>query len=160
MDQVLIIGANSPLGRLLCAEFQRLGWYVIALVRKTSRAGSLAADKLVEARLTDSDSLSGVMTGVGLVVSCLGVKRNADACDGYHIDYPSKLNLLQEAKSASVERFICVDQLHGLSDFQILHALGLDAVAEPQRQQDQFENTLAVMPTAQIHQLDTEGEKS
>ncbi|MEY1554702.1 NAD(P)H-binding protein [Yoonia sp. R2331] len=160
MKRVLLIGASSPLGHMLCSEFQRQGWYVIALVRKTSRAKLLAADQLVEARFADPNALSGVMTGVTLVVSCLGTKREADAVDGWHIDYPSKLNLLQEAKRASVEQFICVDQLHGLSKMQVMDALDLDAVAGPQRQQDQFENTCANIPTAQIHQLITEREKS
>ena len=159
MKRVLIIGASSPLGRLLCAEFQRQGWYVIALVRKTSRAKLLAADQLIEARFADRGSLNGVMTGVTLVVSCLGIKRKADAIDGLHINYSMKLNLLQEAKRASVEQFICADQLHGLSRMQVMYALGLDAAAEPQRQQDQFEKTRATIPTAQVHQLNIEKEK-
>lgn len=160
MEQVLIIGASSSLGRLLCAEFQRQGWYVIALVRKISRAKSLAADHLVEARFDDPASLSGVMTGVTLVVSCLGIKRDANGVDGWHIVYPSKLILLQEAERASVEQFICVDQMHGLSETQVLFALGLDAAAEPHRHQDQLGNIRAEMPTAQVHQLKTEREKS
>lgn len=160
MKRVLIIGASSPLGRLLCAEFQRRGWYVIALVRKTSRAKLLAADQLIEARFADPASLCGVMTGVTLVVSCLGTKCEADAFDGCHLDYPSKLNLLKEAERASVEQFICVDQLHGLSKMQVMYALGLDAAAEPQRKQNQFENPCATIPKAQVHQLNTEREKS
>ena len=84
MKRVIIIGASSPLGRSLCAEFQRQGWYVIALVRKISRAKLLAADQLVEARFAEQDALSGVMTGVTLVVSCLGIKHEADAVDHGH----------------------------------------------------------------------------
>ena len=160
MKRVLIIGASSPLGHCLCAEFQRQGWYVIALVRKTSRAKLLAADQLVEAHFADPDALSGVMTGVTLVVSCLGIKREADAVDGLHIDYPTKLNLLKEAKRAAVEQFICVDQLHGLSTSQVMYALGLDATAELQKQQDQFENTRATIPTARIHKFEPERKKS
>ncbi len=160
MDQVLIIGASSPLGRLLCAEFQRQGWYVIALVRKISRAKSIAADHVVEARFADPTSLSGVMTGVTLVVSCLGTKRDAEGVDGWHIDYPSKLNLLEEAERASVDQFICVDQLRGLSKTQVLYALGLDARAEPEKHQNQFENARAILPTARVHQLKPERQKS
>ena len=118
-----------------------------------SRAKLLAADQLVEARFTDPGSLSGVMTGVALVVSCLGIKREACAVDGWHVDYPTKLNLLQEAKRAAVEQFVCVDQLHGLSKSQFMHAVGLNAVAEPHKQNDQFENTRAIIPTARVHQL-------
>lgn len=160
MKRVLIIGASSPLGHCLCAEFQRQGWYVIALVRKTSRAKLLAADQLVEARFTDPDALSGVMTGVTLVVSCLGIKLEADAVDGWHIDYTTKLSLLKEAKRAAVEQFICVDQLHGLSKLQVMYALGLDAAEEPQKQQDQFENTRAIIPTARINKFKPERNKS
>lgn len=160
MKRVLIIGASSPLGRCLCAEFQRQGWYVIALVRKTSRAKLLAADQLVEARFADPDALSGVMTGVTLVVSCLGIRHEADAVDGWHIDYTTKLSLLKEAKRAAVEQFICVDQLHGLSKIQVMYALGLDAAEQPKKQQDQFANMRAVIPTAQIHQLNSERETS
>lgn len=160
MKRVLIIGASSPLGRMLCAEFQRQGWYVIALVRKTSRAQPLAADQLVEARFADPSSISGVMTGVTLVVSCFGIKREADTVDGWHVDYPTKLNLLQEAKRAEVEQFICVDQLHGLSKIQVMYALGLDTVAEPHGQQGQFENSCATIPTARIHKFKRERNKS
>ena len=159
MKRVLIIGASSPLGRLLCAEFQRQGWYVIALVRKTSRAKLLAADQLVEARFAEQDALSGVMTGVTLVVSCLGIKHEADAVDGWHIDYTTKLSLLKEAKRAAVEQFMCVDQLHGLSKTQVMYALGLDAAEEPQKQQDQFENTRAIIPTARIYKFKPERNK-
>jgi len=160
VKRVLIIGASSPLGRLLCAEFQRQGWYVIALVRKTSRAKLLAADQLVEARFAEQDALSGVMTGVTLVVSCLGIKHEADAVDGWHIDYTTKLSLLKEAKRAAVEQFMCVDQLHGLSKSQVMYALGLDAAEEPQNQQDQFQNTCAIIPTARIHKFKPERTKS
>lgn len=160
MKSVLIIGASSPLGRLLCAEFQRQGWYVIALVRRTSRAKLLAADQLVEARFAEQDALSGVMTGVRLVVSCLGIKYEADAVDGWHIGYTTKLSLLKEAKRASVEQFICVDQLHSLSELQVMYALGLEAAEEPQKQQDQFENTRSIMPTARIHKFKPERNKS
>ena len=159
MKRVLIIGASSPLGHCLCAEFQRQGWYVIALVRKTSRAKLLAADQLVEARFAEQDALSGVMTGVTLVVSCLGIKHEADAVDGWHIGYTTKLNLLKEAKRAAVEQFICVDQLHGLSKTQVMYALGLDAAEEQQKQQDQFENTRAIIPTARINKFKPERNK-
>ena len=133
---------------------------MIALVRKTSFAKPLAADQLVEAHFADPDTLSGVMTGVTLVVSCLGIKREADALDGLHIDYPTKLSLLKEAKRAAVEQFICVDQLHGLGTSQVMDALGLDATEKPQKQQRQFENTRAIIPTARIHKFKTERKKS
>lgn len=160
MKRVLIIGVSSPLGHCLCAEFQRQGWHVIALVRKASRAKLLAADQLVETRFAEQDALNGVMTGVTLVVSCLGIKHEADAVDGWHINYTTKLNLLKEAKRAAVEQFICVDQLHGLSKLQVMYALGLDTTEEPQKQQDQFENTRAIIPTARIHIFIPERTKS
>lgn len=161
MKRVLIIGANSPLGRCLCAEFHRQGWYVIALVRNTSRAKSLSADQLVEARFADPVSLKGVMSGVTLVVSCLGIKHRSDAVEGWHIDYSTQLNLLREAERAAVEQFIYADQLHGLSSSHAMHVLRLASGAEPQTQQhqNQFETALAAKPAMRIHYLNSERTK-
>ena len=49
MKTVLVAGATGYLGRYLCAEYERRGWYVVALVRSADRAGDLPADSLVEA---------------------------------------------------------------------------------------------------------------
>jgi len=117
MKRVLIAGATGYLGRYLCAEFQRRGWYVIALVRKGTQAVPIAADQLVEAQATDPMTLKGVMTGLDLVVSCLGLTRPADRQGYWDVDYKANLNLLREAEQAGISRFAYI-HLFGASDME------------------------------------------
>ncbi|MBT0958984.1 SDR family oxidoreductase [Alphaproteobacteria bacterium KMM 3653] len=111
MKRVFIAGATGYLGRYLCAEYQRRGWYVIALVRKTIHAAPIAADQLIEAQATEPASLKGVMTGVDLAVSCLGITRQTDGLGYWDVDYQANLNLLREAERASVGQFAYVHVL-------------------------------------------------
>ncbi|MAM62207.1 SDR family oxidoreductase [Maritimibacter sp. UBA3975] len=112
MGNVLIAGATGYLGSYLCAEYARRGWYVSALVRSRSRAKGLAADTLIEAEATDPASLVGVMEGVDLVVSALGITRQADGLGYRDVDYQANLNLLREAEAANVPRFAYVHVLN------------------------------------------------
>ena len=119
MKRVFIAGATGYLGRYLCAEYQRRGWYVIALVRKTTHAAPIAADQLIEAQATKPATLMGVMTGVGLVVSCLGITRQADGMGYWDVDYQANLNLLREAERAGVEHFAFVHVLRAADMAQV-----------------------------------------
>lgn len=112
MKRVFIAGATGYLGRHLCAEYQRRGWYVIALVRKEPQGTPIAADQLVEAQATDSRTLQGSMAGADLVVSCLGITRQTDGLRYWDVDYQANLNLLREAERAGIARFAYVHVLH------------------------------------------------
>lgn len=111
MKRVFIAGSTGYLGRYICAEYQRRGWYVIALVRKAARATPIAADQLVEAQATDPLSLKELMAEVDLVISCLGITRQADGLGYWDVDYQANLNLLREAERAQVGRFAFVHVL-------------------------------------------------
>ncbi len=111
MRRVLIAGATGYLGRHICAEYQRRGWYVIALVRKTSQAAPIAADQLIEAQATRPDTLKGVMAGADLVISSLGLTRQADGLGYWDVDYQANVNLLREAEQAGVARFAYIHVL-------------------------------------------------
>jgi uncharacterized protein YbjT (DUF2867 family) len=111
MKRVFIAGATGYLGRHLCAEYQRRGYYVIALVRNATRTAPIAADQLVEAQAIDPASLNGVMAGADLVVSSLGITRQADGLDYWDVDYQANLNLLREAERAGVARFAFIHVL-------------------------------------------------
>lgn len=111
MKHVFVAGATGYLGRYVCAEYQRRGWYVTALVRKAPEAAAMAADQLVEAQATDPASLAGAMAGSDLVVSCLGITRQTDGLSYWDVDYRANLNLLREAEQAKVGRFAYVHVL-------------------------------------------------
>lgn len=108
---VLIAGATGYLGRFLCAEYSRRGYHVTALVRDAKRAAGLA-DLLIEAEATQPKTLKGVMDGVDLVVSSLGITRQADGLGYQEVDFQANLNLLREAEAAGVGRFAYVHVLN------------------------------------------------
>ncbi|MGR3813819.1 MAG: SDR family oxidoreductase [Cognatishimia activa] len=112
MSRVLIAGATGYLGRFLCAEYQRRGWQVSALVRSATPDRSLAADNIVTAEATKPDTLKGVMKGVDLVVSALGITRQTDGLSYWDVDYQANLNLLQEALTSDVKHFAYVHVLN------------------------------------------------
>ena len=112
MKTVLVAGATGYLGRYLCAEYARRGWYVTALVRSRARASDLTADQLVEAEATVPATLQGIMEGADLVVSALGITRQADRLSYRDVDYQANLNLLLEAERAGVGRFAYVHVLN------------------------------------------------
>ena len=104
-QSIFIAGATGYLGRHLCAEYQAGGWHVTALVRNLDRSGDLAADRLVEAQATRPQTLTGVMDGADVVVSCLGITRQTDGLSYRDVDFQANVNLLVEAESAGVQRF-------------------------------------------------------
>jgi uncharacterized protein YbjT (DUF2867 family) len=105
MPSVLIAGATGYLGRFLCATFRSRGYHVTALVRDKRRAADLQADKLIEAEATNPETLCGVMDGIDLVVSALGITRQADGLSYKEVDFGANLSLLREAERAEVKRF-------------------------------------------------------
>lgn len=130
MKTVFIAGATGYLGRHLCAEYARRGWYVTALVRDRARATALSADQLVEAEATRPESLIGTMEGADLVVSALGITRQADGLSYRDVDYRANLNLLRAAEQAGVGRFAYVHVLNAAAMRQVpLVAAKADFVA-------------------------------
>lgn len=113
MSTVLVAGATGYLGRHLCAIYEKRGWTVKALVRDAARAQAmgLEADELIEAEATEPETLTGIMTGVDLVVSSLGITRQRDGLSYRDVDYGANANLLDEALGAGVARFAYVHVL-------------------------------------------------
>lgn len=113
MQSVFIAGATGYLGRYLCAEYERRGDYVTALVRDKSRARDISASALIEAEATHPDTLTDTMEGADLVVSALGITRQKDGLTYRDVDFQANLNLLREAERAGVPRFAYVHVLNG-----------------------------------------------
>lgn len=112
MQSVFIAGATGYLGRYLCAEYERRGYYVTALVRDKSRARDISASALIEAEATRPDTLADTMEGADLVVSALGITRQKDGLTYHDVDFQANLNLLREAERAGVSRFAYVHVLN------------------------------------------------
>lgn len=113
MRRVLIAGATGYLGQHLVREFRANGWYVLALVRSAERArqSGLEADAMIEAEATRPRDLHGIMDGLHLVVSSLGITRQKDGLSYRDVDYQANANLLNEALHAGVPQFAYVHVL-------------------------------------------------
>ncbi|MGH1414128.1 MAG: SDR family oxidoreductase [Pelagimonas sp.] len=112
MKRVFIAGATGYLGQFICKEYQTRGWHVTALVRKSNKDVHLAADRIVEAEATWPETLIGTMKDVDLVVSALGITRQADGVGYWEVDYQANVNLLEEALRSNVTRFAFVHVLN------------------------------------------------
>lgn len=112
MKHVFVAGATGYLGRHICSQYKRQGWQVTALVRNAEHARGLCADHIVEAQATWPEALEGLMTGMDLVASSLGITRQADGVGYWDVDYQANANLLAEALRAGVPRFAYIHVLH------------------------------------------------
>ncbi|MDE4273659.1 SDR family oxidoreductase [Phaeobacter gallaeciensis] len=107
-----VAGATGHLGRHLVAQLSARGYSVRALVRSGSdTSGFPRGIEIVTAEATDPASLSGLMDGVELVVSALGLTRQTDRVTYLDVDYQANLNLLKEAVNAGVGQFAYVHVL-------------------------------------------------
>ncbi|MEQ8367664.1 MAG: SDR family oxidoreductase [Roseicyclus sp.] len=136
MQTVFIAGATGYLGRYLCSEYRRRGWRVTALVRDAERAQDLDADTLIEAEATRPQTLAGVMTGAELVISALGITRQADGPGYWDVDYQANLNLLIEARRAGVKRFAYVHVLNAAEMRQVPLVAAKSAFVQVLRESD------------------------
>ncbi|MDD9908160.1 MAG: SDR family oxidoreductase [Ahrensia sp.] len=114
MKTVLVAGATGYLGRNIVKYYMAQGWLVRALVRDAEKARSsgLDATEFFEGEGTEPESLIGVMDGVDLVISALGITRQRDGLDYRQVDFQANANLLTEAESADVIRFAYVHVLN------------------------------------------------
>jgi uncharacterized protein YbjT (DUF2867 family) len=112
MKRVLIAGATGYLGKYLCAEFKHRGWHVTALVRNKSTAADIKADAFFQAQATWPETLEGMMADIDLVVSALGITRQADGVGYWDVDYQANVNLLDEALRSNVRHFAYIHVLN------------------------------------------------
>lgn len=115
---VVIAGATGYLGRFLVAEYHdRPAWHVVALVRNLEKAQGTFPDgvQLVQAQVTQAETLANVMNGADLVISAVGITRQRDGLTYRDVDYQANINLLDCAIQAAVPHFAYIHVLNGES---------------------------------------------
>lgn len=114
MKTVLVAGATGYLGHHIVHHYAQQGWHVRALVRDgaKARASGLPATEFFEGAATDPSSLSGMMAGVDLVISTLGITRQRDGLGYWDVDYQANLNILTEALANGVPQFAYIHVLN------------------------------------------------
>ncbi len=115
MKRVLLAGATGYLGRYIAQELQARKSGVRAIVRNLEKARRIGIGnvEMVQAQVTDSDSLSRVCEGIDVVISTIGITRQKDGLTYMDVDYQANLNLLQQALQSGVKKFIYVSVLNG-----------------------------------------------
>lgn len=74
--------------------------------------------------VTDPEALKGLCDGADAVITTVGLTKASASVTNYQIDYQGNLNLLKEAQSAGVKKFIYISVLKAdkAPDVPMLHA--------------------------------------
>lgn len=119
LSRVLIAGATGYLGKFAVRAFKEQGYFVRVLTRDESRlheTGPFTApaltkddyDEVFVGEISKPETLAGVMEGIDLVFSSVGISRQRDGLTFEQVDYQCNKNLIDLAVQASVKRFTYV----------------------------------------------------
>lgn len=119
LNNVLIAGATGYLGKFAVQAFKAQGYRVRVLTRSEERlykpgpftAPALSKSEIDEVfigEITRPETLVGVMDGIDMVFSCVGISRQRDGLTFEQVDYQCNKNLIDLGESAGVKRFVYV----------------------------------------------------
>jgi len=119
IERVLIAGVTGYLGKYVARAFKARGYYVRVLTRSEQRlfepgpftAPALSRDDFDEVfvgEVSRPGTLEGVMDGIDLVFSSVGISRQRDGLSFEQVDYQCNQNLIDLAEKAGVRRFTYV----------------------------------------------------
>ncbi len=105
--KVLLAGAYGKLGGDILVELSKGDNEIIACDLKERDLEGLNKEKVTfhQFDVTNPESLKGICDGVDVVISTVGLTTKSATLTNYDIDYQGNLNLLNEAKRASVKHF-------------------------------------------------------
>lgn len=113
-QKVILAGATGYLGKYIAKELIKQSYPTRIIARDESKV-MIDSDLLetIEAEVTHRESLEGVMEGIDTVISTIGITKQKDGLTYMDVDYQGNINLLEEAKSSGVRKFIYVSSLNG-----------------------------------------------
>jgi uncharacterized protein YbjT (DUF2867 family) len=117
--RVLVAGATGYLGKFVTQEFKKRGYWVRVLTRsveRLERPGPFTApaisradvDDIFVGQVTQPNTLTGVMDGIDIVYSSIGISRQRDGLSFEQVDYQGNRNLLDLCEHANVQKFVYV----------------------------------------------------
>lgn len=115
MKKIFVAGASGYLGGYIARELQSADRAFVALGRSKNKLedkGINPANILV-GEVTQPATLKGLMQDVDVVISTVGITRQKDGQTYMDVDYQANINLLNEAKSAGVKKFIYISAING-----------------------------------------------
>lgn len=113
--RVLVAGATGYLGGFVVRELKQRGYWVRALARSPEKLEHLlgSIDDLVEAEITQPETLNHVCDGIDVVFSSVGITRQQDGLTFRDVDYQGNKNLLDVALRSDVWKFAYVSAFNG-----------------------------------------------
>jgi uncharacterized protein YbjT (DUF2867 family) len=117
--RVLIAGATGYLGKFVVKAFKERGYWVRVLTRNADRLhepGPFTApaiskeevDEVFVGEITRPETLSGLMDGIDIVFSSVGISRQRDGLTFEQVDYQCNRNLIDLCVGSGVSRFVYV----------------------------------------------------
>jgi len=115
MNRVLLAGVTGYLGGYIAKELLKKSYHVKALARNPSKLNqiNIGLKELVQAELTQPDSIKSCCKNIDVIISTVGITRQKDGLTYMDVDYQANMNLLQEAKQNGVKKFIYISVLNG-----------------------------------------------
>ncbi|MFT7177735.1 MAG: hypothetical protein ACJAUG_003750 [Halioglobus sp.] len=118
-SRVLVAGATGYLGKFVVKAFKAQGYQVRVLTRSEERLykeGPFTAPSLLKSdvdevfigEITKPQTLAGIMDGVDLVFSSVGISRQRDGLSFEQVDYQCNQNLIDQCRGSGVKRFVYV----------------------------------------------------
>ena len=116
-EKILLAGATGYLGQYILAVLLREEYPTRIVVRNKSKLSPALLThpllEVVEAEVTEPDTLRGVCKGVHKVISTIGITRQKDGLTYEQVDFQANKNLLDEALREGVRKFIYVSVFKG-----------------------------------------------
>ncbi len=113
-QNILLAGATGYLGRHIAAQLANESYNTTLIVRNKQKANfNYNNCNVIEAEVTQPDTLNGVLNNIDVVISTVGITRQKDGLTYMDVDYQANINLLNEAKKAGVKKFIYISAING-----------------------------------------------
>ena len=124
--RVLVAGATGYVGKFAVQAYKERGYWVRALTRdegRLRRRGPFTApgiadgdvDDVFVGEITDRSTLDGLMDGIDIVYSSVGISRQRDGLTFEQVDYQCNKTLIELAVQADVSKFVYVS-MQGADD--------------------------------------------
>ncbi len=113
-EKVLLAGSTGYLGRFITQELIDRGYETKIVVRNKEKVKLNAPNlEIIEAQVTNPESLKDICKNVNIVISTVGITRQKDGLTYMDVDYQANANLIDEAKKSGVKKFIYISVLNG-----------------------------------------------